>query len=308
MNRRKLGHSGLSVSELCLGTMNFGWKINQKKAFSILDSFWEAGGNFFQAIATYPDSDLFPSPEEWLGKWLQSRKIPRDQIVIASRIILPSSISTNTENIDQVIKSWCDRSLQRLKSEYIDVLICEWSRSLLPLSLTMPMLHNLRQSGFHHQVGTANFPLWRTVQMMHIARENQITGIDLAQLEYSLLSPMYAEANILDMATEYDLGFIATGCLGGGILTHREGLPLADRRKDAILRKLIRIAGEHEVSSAEIAMAWVLSNSAVSSAVISVNTVNQLEELVHSTKLTIPLIELSQVRERFVNDETQNQV
>lgn len=307
MNRRKLGHTGLTVSELCLGTMNFGWKINQKKAFEILDTFWEAGGNFFQAIGTYPDSDLFPSPEDWLGKWLQSRKISRDQIVISSRIILPSVLDLNGQEITGAVEGWCDRSLQRLKTDYIDLIICEWSRSFLPINEALKVLNGLKSSGFHHHVGTANFPLWRIAQMMHIAREHQLSPLDLAQLEYSLLSPVAYETNVLDLVTEYDLGLLATGCLGGGILTYREGFPQSDRRRDAILHKLTVIANEHDVSSAEIALAWVLSNPAVASAVISVNTVNQLEELIHATTLSIPLIELSRVRDRFANDETPNQ-
>src|SRR5690606_21941242 len=145
MKKKLLGRTKLMVSELCLGTMNFGWKLHQQKAFEILDAYYEAGGNFFQAIGTYPDTGLLPAPEEWLGEWIESRKIPRDQIVLTSRIILPKTFAIADEALALSIEEYCNTSLQRLRTDHVDLLLLEWSRSLLPLERTLSTLDELQQ-------------------------------------------------------------------------------------------------------------------------------------------------------------------
>ena len=133
IKQRTLGRTGLKVSELCLGTMNFGWKTDEQKSFAILDAYRKAGGNFIQAMGHCPAPAITAASttfsEEVVGRWWHSRAIPRGQLVLATRI----GLGRVWDGVPMVeFAQDCVRdSLRRLKTTYVDLLILEWSESLL---------------------------------------------------------------------------------------------------------------------------------------------------------------------------------
>ncbi len=304
MKKQLLGRTELMVSELCLGTMNFGWKLHQQKAFEILDAYYEAGGNFFQAIGTYPDTGLLPAPEEWLGEWIESRKIPRDKIVLTSRIILPKTFSLEDDALATSIEEYCHTSLQRLRSDHVDLLFLEWSRSLLPLEHTLSTLEALQQKQVFRYIASANFPLWRIPQCLHISPDPKSSMLRVVQSEYSLLSSLMMEENLIDLLQDYELGFIASASLSGGILSARTPPVGTEQRKEALLQRIAATADAHNASLAETALSWVLSNPQVSSAVISVNSVNQLSELIQATTRDISSEAFGRARKHFLKRDS----
>src|SRR5699024_6052674 len=116
MNKRNLGRSGISVSELCFGTMNFGWKIDRENAFALLDRYHAAGGSFFQAIHVSADLPLLPitfrAPEEWVGEWFRERSIPREELTLSSRLSLHEK-GKQRESLGEKLRSACESSLER---------------------------------------------------------------------------------------------------------------------------------------------------------------------------------------------------
>ncbi|MGH8019636.1 MAG: aldo/keto reductase [Opitutaceae bacterium] len=133
--RRRLGRSDLLVSELCLGTLNFGWHTGEPVAFEIMDAFHAAGGNFIQACGLSSDEDFGPGStgvsETYAGRWLRARGISRDEVVIASR----HSPGLDTKRRDvfataSEIRRMCEESLRRLQVRYLDLLVLEWSENM----------------------------------------------------------------------------------------------------------------------------------------------------------------------------------
>jgi len=168
IKQRTLGRTGLNVSELCLGTMNFGWKTDERRSFAILDAYREAGGNFVQATAHCPALVIAAASttfsEEVVGRWWQSRAIPRHQLVLATRL----SIGRPPVGVPFVkfVRDCFRESLCRLRTTYVDILIFEWNKDLLPIRETLEVFDVLVRAGLVRYIGAANFPVWRVADAL----------------------------------------------------------------------------------------------------------------------------------------------
>lgn len=290
MNKRNFGRSGITVSELCFGTMNFGWTIDRENAFALLDRYHAAGGYFLQAVHVSSDLPLLPitfrAPEEWIGEWFRSRSIPREELVISSRISLHDAGRSGREPLGKRLQYACESSLKRFGVDSLDLLICEWSKSFLPADNALEAFRSLVDSGHVRQIAIANVPLWRVMEA--IAREK--TGgqrhFEGVQMEYSLLSWPEAREEAQELCGNYELGLLVTSALGGAAAglrrqTSQKQLPPAAVEHGRTLERVRREAPEG-AQVEQLALAWVLSQPQVTSVVISANSSNQLQELLEA--------------------------
>ena len=289
MNKRIFGRSGIPVSELCFGTMNFGWTIDRENAFALLDQYHASGGSFFQAVHVSADLPLLPTtfraPEEWVGKWFRSRSISREELVLSSRLSLHGPGRSEQKPLGDQLRESCESSLKRFGVEYLDLLICEWSQSFLPAENALEAFGDLIESGRVRQIAIANVPLWRVMEALVHEKSGQPRRFEGVQMEYSLLSWPEAREEAHELCESYGLGLLVTSALGGAATGRRQNsqkrLTPAAVGHGRTLERVRREAPKGALVE-QLALAWVLSQPQVTSVVISVNTPGQLQELVEA--------------------------
>jgi 1-deoxyxylulose-5-phosphate synthase len=312
IKQRIMGRTGLKLSELCLGTLHFGWNTDENAAFAILDAYHAAGGNFIQATSRSPEL-MLPSAsssmsEEIVGRWWKTRAIPRQNLFLTTRIYLRQP-AEGEGNFTKVVRHAVQESMRRLQTHYIDMVIFEWNDGLVPIRYTLEAFDQVVRSGSVRYLGAANFPVWRVVDTLGRAYLRNHVRMEAIQADYSLMTRARFEPEAMALCQEQRLGFIASSPLAGGFLARRNGIGdlfsvgrrdwltqrFGNAYGDAALAAVSDVAARHEASSAQVALAWVLRNHAVTSAIVGVNSVAQLNELVHTTRLELTEFDLEQL-------------
>lgn len=276
MNRRKLGRTGLPVSELCFSTMNFGWTIDRETAFALLDAYREAGGAFFQAVHTCQRPpvllDSFEAPEEWLGDWLRLRSISRTDVVLSTRMTLRGPFQEESVAPAAAIRRCCEDSLRRLGIQYLDLIVCEWQKDSFPIDEILRVFDELIEAGFVRHIGSANFPLWRAMEAIARSAARRRRRFEAVQIHQSSLFPSVAREETLDFCQSYNLGLVVTAAPGDSRLSLRRS-----REANAATQPSTSTQGE--------VLGGVLSNPDVSSVVISTHSTGQLRELIDTASV-----------------------
>jgi 1-deoxyxylulose-5-phosphate synthase len=311
MNKRKLGRTNLHLSELCLSTTNFGWIDEEASAFALLDTYFNAGGSFIQSLGFPLNSvaaEIVDSrSEDLVARWRETRGISRDSLVLASRINFVRPTHGGSIAFANLIREACERSLRQLRTRHLDLLICDWDDDLQPVEDVLEAADMLIRAGLVRYVVAESFPAWRVVDSIHRSSTRNHARFEALQVEYSLMSKGGIEPEALAMCRDHRLGFLARSPLAGGFLAQR---PISERDVvnldrnwqserfgnhvgDAVLKALAEMADRRLVAPAQIALAWVLGNPQVSSAVISAPGIRELRELIGATDLVLPAEETS---------------
>ncbi|MEN9292255.1 MAG: hypothetical protein RL288_51 [Actinomycetota bacterium] len=303
MEQRQLGNSGVKVSRLALGTMTWGRDTDEHEAAEQLRHFIDAGGNFVDTAAVYGDGDS----ERVLGGLLGAL-IPREQMVVATKAGI--SFKTGERKVDNSRTSLIadlDRSLTRLKTDYIDLWqIHTWDEST-PLEETLSVLDYAVTSGKARHVGISNFSGWQLARSCTL--QNPLfgkSGIISAQNEYSLLNRKI-EREVLPACGALGVGLLAWSPLGRGVLTgkYRTGVPsdsrgatphfsafiqpYLDERSSRVVEAVTVAADGLGLSPLEVALSWVRDCPGVTSAVIGARTGAQLRGALSSESVTLPM-------------------
>ena len=303
MERRPLGKSGVSVSRLALGTMTWGRDTDEHEAAEQLRFFLDAGGNFVDTAAVYGDGD-----SERVLAGLVGVLIPREELVIATKAgISFKNGERRVSNSRTALISDLDRSLGRLKTEYVDLWqIHTWDEQT-PLEETLGAMDYALSSGKARSVGVSNFSGWQLARSYTL--QNPLFGkapVITTQNEYSLLNRK-VEREVLPACMNLDIGFLAWSPLGRGVLTgkYRGGLPsdsrgasphfsafiepYLDDRSARIVEAVMVASDGLGVSPLEIALSWVRDCPGVTSAVVGARTGAQLRGALSSDSLTLPI-------------------
>jgi aryl-alcohol dehydrogenase-like predicted oxidoreductase len=310
IKQRTLGRTSLKLSELCLGTLNFGWKTDEKTAFAILDAYRADGGNFIQATSHSPELVL-PSAaatvsEEIVGRWWKSRQLRRDELFLSTRISVRHPADLSEVGFNKLVREACRDSLRRLQTTHLDMVIFEWNDGLVPIRVTLGAFDHIVRSGLVRFIGAGSFPTWRVVDSLGRAFLRNHCRMEALQTDYSLMTRARFEPEAMALCQEQRLGFFARSPLAGGFLARRrdEELLFNPVRRDWLRERfgnaygeaaqtaVAAVADRHEASFAQVALSWVLRNPTVTSAVIGVNSVAQLSELVHATSLLLSSMDL----------------
>lgn len=299
MEYRKLGRSGLKVSELCLGTMTFGWTSEEKHAYEVLDTAFDAGINFIDTADIY--SRWHPGnpggiAEKIIGKWMRGK--PREQIVLATKVRGKMWDGPNGEGLSRghILQAAHD-SLRRLQTDYIDLYQLHWGDADTPLEETWRALDDLVRAGKVRYLGVSNLPAWQVVKSLWISDKENLEPVVCVQPHYNLVWRAEYERELMTLCVEEGLGVIPYSPLQGGFLTgkYRKGAATPkgargegnermtrftnDDRNMALLDAMEKIATEHGKSIAQVAIAWSLANPTVTSPIIGANTAAQLNDL-----------------------------
>ena len=322
INKRMMGRTGLKLSELCLGTLNFGWKTDEKTSFAILDAYHAAGGSFIQATSHTPEVFL-PSAsarvsEEIVGRWWTARGVRRDDLFLATRIHVRQSPG-NEGAFAATVRQACQESLRRLQTTYLDMVIFEWNDGLVPIRYSLEAFDQVVRRGLARYIGAGNFPVWRIVDALGRAYLRNHCRMEAIQTDYSLMTRARFEPEAMALSQEQRLAFFARSPLAGGFLARRHGIGdsfNASRRDwlterfgnpygDAALAAVGDVAARHEASSAQVALAWVLRHPAVTSAIVGVHSVAQLNELLQAGRLMLTGADLDRLNDATAVEEVR---
>ena len=297
MHLRKLGRSELNVSELCLGTMQFGWTADEATSFAIMDAFIEAGGNFIDTADIYttwgPDGMAGAGrSEEIIGRWMKARG-NRKKLIIATKVRGRMADGPDGEGLgrERVVKA-CGDSLHRLQTDYIDLYQCHSADLAVPIEQTLEGLNRLVQGGKVRVIGASNYPAWRLMEALAASEKYGYARFESYQPDYSLMERSLFETEPRPLCRNYGLGVIPYSPLAGGFLTgkYRRGAKVksvrasdiekkyGDERGFALIEKLDAIGRSHGKTVAQTALAWLLTNPVVTAPIIGANTPAQLKD------------------------------
>ncbi len=295
MDNRNMGHTGLKVSELCLGAMTFGRESDEATSRQVLDHFAAAGGTFIDTADVYAEMQS----ETILGRWLREQR--REDFVIATKVRFTVGAGPNDVGLSRKhILAGVEASLRRLQTDYIDLYQVHAWDDATPLEETLATLNTLVHSGKVRYLGASNFTGWQLQQAIDLSNRMGWEPFTCLQPQYNLLcrSP---EWELLPVCQRQGLGVIPWSPLRGGWLSgkYRRGMtapPAGTRVEEAeakgwgeswsaynneqtwkVLDTLFAVAEEVGKTPAQVALNWVLHRPSVTAPIIGARTVEQLE-------------------------------
>lgn len=292
MQYAQLGRSGLKVSRLCLGTMNFGFVTDEAVAFRIMDEAVASGINFFDTADVYggpqrPDMEKgFGISEEIIGRWLE-KSGRRDQIVLATKVYQPMDLGPNDRRLSAChIRKACEDSLRRLKTDHIDLYQMHHIDRLTPWEEIWQAMELLVRQGKVLYIGSSNFAGWDIATAQAEARSRRFMGLVAEQSLYNL-AVRNVELEVIPACRYYGLGLLPWSPLGGGLLGGvlrgvRDGRRAAPEMRQAVercrprLEKYEALCDDLGERPADVALAWLLHDPVVAAPIVGPRTLEQL--------------------------------
>jgi aryl-alcohol dehydrogenase-like predicted oxidoreductase len=294
-----LGRTGLKVSPLCLGTMNFGPQTSEEDSYAIMDRALEVGINFFDTANVYGWEKGEGVTEQIIGRWLAQGGGRREQIVLATKVYGEMGEGPNDRRLSAYhIKRACEESLRRLKTDHIDLYQMHHIDRNAPWDEVWQAMEQLVREGKVLYVGSSNFAGIHIVQAQWSAAERNFLGLVSEQSLYNLTARMI-ELEVLPACREYGLGLIpwsplAGGLLGGGVL---EKITTGRRAREWVQERIQELRPQIEAyeafcqelgeEAADVALAWMLHNPVVTSPIIGPRTMAQLEGNLHALEIEL---------------------
>jgi aryl-alcohol dehydrogenase-like predicted oxidoreductase len=304
MDYRKLGRTGLKVSPLCLGTMNFGDVTEKADAFTIMDAACDAGINYFDGADVYggpqkPDMEKgYGTSEEIVGDWLAQGGRRRDDIVLATKFYQPMETGPNDRGLSAYhIRAACEASLKRLKTDRIDLYQMHHSDMNVPQDEIWQALDLLVTQGKVLYVGSSNHAGWQIATTQAAAQARGSLGLVSEQSYYNLMERT-VELEVLPACSHHGLGLVCwsplnRGLLGGVLRSQSEGRRSRPEVQDRIerhrdqLERYEAFCAELGAEPAAVALAWLRQNPVVTAPITGPRTLDQLQAAIDSLSLDL---------------------
>jgi aryl-alcohol dehydrogenase-like predicted oxidoreductase len=311
MDYTHLGRSGLSVSRLCLGTMNFGWQTSEEDSHAIMDRALEHGLNFYDTANVYGFRAKGEGlTEQIIGRWFARGGGRREKVVIATKLYGSMSDWPNDTFLSaRNIVTACEGSLRRLQTDHIDLYQMHHVDLDTPWEEIWQAMETLVRQGKVIYVGSSNFAGWNLAQAQESARTRHFQGLVSEQSLYNLIERRI-EMEVLPAAREYGIGIIPwsplmRGALGGILRKEKEGRS-ASEQTQGILEKNRRQIERYEAfcdelghDPADVGIAWLLAQPGVTAPIIGPRTVAQLDSNVRALEVALDDAALARLDEIF---------
>jgi len=328
MQQRRLGRSGLVVSDICLGTMTFGSQADEAESFRIMDHAYENGINFLDAAELYPvppKAETVGITEEFVGRWLKTK--PRHTVVVASKVAgaghgwFPPPVRNGMTTLDRhQIRQAVEGSLKRLQTDYIDLYQTHWPDHGMRYQDTMGALTELVQEGKVRVVGCSNETCWGVMKSLQASEDYGLSRYDTIQNNFSLINRR-CESELAQVCRKEGISLLPFSPLGGGVLTgkyntdgdHPEGARFTEYLRNGALRqhkmakrfvnertlettrRLTEIANRLSISVTTLSVAWSKQHDFVASTIIGVSKLDQLDENLAAADLILDDETLQQI-------------
>ena len=325
MKIKQLGRTGLRVTEVCLGTMTFGNQADEATSFAIMDTAVEHGVTFFDTADVYPlggTLDVNGETEAIMGRWFAARG-SREDIVLATKCRGRMGPGLNDEGLSRKhIMKACEDSLRRLQTDYIDLYQTHSTDNATPIEETLRALDDLVHSGKVRYIGCSNYPAWELADALWTSETKGLARFDSVQPRYNLLFRMI-EDELLPLAKAHGVGVISYNPLAGGMLTGRysgsralqEGsrFTLGSGRGEMYRKRywndevhdqvdhIKDVAGHHGHSLTHAALAWVLAQPVITSAIVGASRPDQLRDSLGAVGVTLSPDEMDACNDAWFN-------
>ncbi len=298
MHYRRLGRSGLKISEISLGAwVTFGQQVDAARARALIHAAYDAGINFFDNADMYADGEA----EKLMGAAI--RDLPREALVLSSKVFWPTMPGPNGRGLSRkhVVES-VHASLKRLGTDYLDLYFCHRYDPDTPIEEVVYTMDMLIRQGKILYWGTSEWRAWQITAAWQIARANHLAPPIMEQPQYNMFHRHRVEAELAPVCKEYGIGLTTWSPLYFGILTgkYNQGIPADSRatleryawiqdkatpERLAVVQKLGTLAAELGMTSAQLAIAWLLRRKDVSSVITGATKIAQLQENVQAGDL-----------------------
>ena len=320
MNRRRLGKSGLTVSEICMGTMTFGVQADEKTAHRILDHSYDSGINFFDTAELYPvppTTERAGITEEIVGRWMQTK--PRDSVIIATKVtgashgwFVPPLRHGMTAIDPHQIRLAIEGSLKRLQTDYIDLYQTHWPDHGMRYEDTLSALHDLMADGKIRVIGCSNETCWGVMKSLRASEIGGLARYDTIQNNFSLINRR-CESELAQVCRQEGLSLLPYSPLGGGVLTGKYNVdgdyPGGARFTDYLIRggarqkkmatrfvnertlattaRLMEISADLGMSVTTLATAWSKQHDFVASTIVGVTEFDQVHDILKAADVVL---------------------
>jgi aryl-alcohol dehydrogenase-like predicted oxidoreductase len=308
MERRRLGGSGIAVTDICMGTMTFGCQCDEKLSFEIMDRAYDAGIDFFDAAEVYPvppDEKTFGLTEEIVGKWMKTK--PRESIIMATKVTGPGHgwfvppVRHGRTALDrhQIMRA-VEGSLKRLQTDYIDLYQTHWPDHWARYEDILEAMTTLIKQGKIRSAGCSNETCWGVMKSLWAAEQHGLSRYDTIQNNFSIMNRR-CESELAQVCRREQISLLPYSPLGGGVLTgkYTDSFPEGARftayqtaggrqqkmagrflndRSRAFVECLKPIADHLGITLTALAVAWSRQHDFVASTIIGATSVAQLEE------------------------------
>jgi len=308
MRRRMLGKSGISVAPLALGGNVFGWTIDERTSFAVLDAFVDAGFDLIDTANVYSmwaPGNKGGESEKIIGRWLkQSGK--RDKIVLATKVGKPLGKSTGLRREHIVIG--VEESLQRLNVDTIDLYQSHADDLNAPLDETLSAFDMLIRQGKVRAIGASNYSAERLEESLAVSNAKGFASYVTLQPEYNLYDRKEFEESLLPVCLKHEISVISYYSLANGFLSGKyrsnadlhqsvRGTTIGKRylndRGFRILQALDRVAEAHDTAPAVVAIAWLIHRPSIAAPIVSATSTAQLNDLINATQLELSADQMS---------------
>ncbi|HXB98506.1 MAG TPA: aldo/keto reductase [bacterium] len=310
MEYTHLGRTGLSVSRLCLGTMNWPWLTTESEAFGIMDHSLGLGINFFDCANVYGGKRGEGLTEQVLGKWFRQGGQRREKVVLATKVYGDMGPWPNQSRLSALhIRQACEDSLKRMNTDHIDLYQMHHIDRLAPWEEVWQAMGQLVQAGKVLYVGSSNFAGWHIAQANEAAKSRHFMGLVSEQSRYNLLCRT-PELEVIPACESYGLGLIPWGPLMGGVLAGAAAKAKSGRRSDANAARDLKanlpkvqayekFCAKQKLDPAQLALAWLLHQKVVTAPIIGPRTVGQVDTAAAALKIKLSAEQLKKLDEIF---------
>ena len=327
MERRRLGRSGIVVTDICMGTMTFGLQADENTSFAIMDRAYEAGIDFFDTAEIYPvppSAELAGDTEAIVGRWLKTKR--REEIIIATKVTGPGHgwfrppLRGGFTALDRrQIHRACEDSLRRLQTDYIDLYQTHWPDHGMRQEDTLEALTELVKQGKVRAIGCSNETSWGLMKNLWASEKHHLARFDTVQNNFSLINRR-CENELAQVCRMEGVSLLPYSPLGGGVLTgkyNQGALPTGARFSDylvnggerqkrmatrfvnqrtiATTERLQQIASDIGVSVTSLSVAWSRQHNFVGSTIIGATSIEQLDESLKAKDLILDAATLRRI-------------
>lgn len=303
MEYRKLGRTGLKVSEICFGTATFGWHTDEAEAHRMLDEFLGTGSNFVDTADYYSAwaaGSYAGRSEEIIGTWL-AKSGKRHEVVLATKVCSPVGELPNDRGLSRRhIMDAAEASLRRLQTDFIDLYQTHSMDNSIRIEETLRALDDLVRQGKVRYLGCSNYSAWRLCKALWASDKHGLERFECVQPYYNLIDRADFERELADLVRFEDLAVIPYSPQAMGFLTgkHRglEAAPKDTRgtidsrmqtyftdRNSQLLDEMEQIGRRHQKSLAQVSLGWLLSDPTITSPIVGARNWEQLKESVNAT-------------------------
>ncbi|MGG1517856.1 aldo/keto reductase [Paenibacillus oryzisoli] len=314
MEYNYLGRSGLRVSKLCLGTMNFGVDTDQAEAFRIMDTALDAGIQFFDTADIYGWGQNSGTTETIIGNWFAQGGNRRERVVLATKVYEKLHNSLYGPNDERGLSTYkirrhLENSLRRLQTDHVELYQMHHIDRRTTWEEIWGAFEGLVNQGKIDYIGSSNFAGWHLVKAQAAAKERHFLGLVSEQHKYHLLNRL-PELEVLPAAQDLGLGVIvwsplAGGLLGGHALSADKGTRRSRQSETVVakhreqLEAFAALCGELGEKPAHVALAWLLANPTVTAPIIGPRTVEQLQDTLRAVEIKLDAATLAELDRIF---------